>query len=99
LNENDNGNANLFLIAGYSTRRLVGDYGLDSNAAARESFIGTDELEFSSFNLGARIEVSNFYGQINLTNFGEDDIPGFSGNQAVISVGFNANLYLKKSRK
>ena len=90
----NNGRADLYLIAGYSNRRLGGDYGLDSNAEERIEFIGTDELGFDAFNLGARLEVSHFFGQVNLTNFGNDDITGFSGNQAVISIGFNADLNL-----
>jgi len=91
----NNGRADFYLTAGYSNRRLGGDYGLDSNSEQRNDFIGTEELGFDAFNLGARLEISNFFGQVNLTNFGNDNIAGFSGNQAVISVGFNANLNLK----
>ncbi|MEZ4859067.1 MAG: hypothetical protein R2781_09675 [Flavobacteriaceae bacterium] len=91
----NNGRADFYLIAGYSNRRLGGDYGLDSNSELRNDFIGTDELGFDAFNLGARLEISNFFGQVNLTNFGNDNISGFSGNQAVIEIGFNANLNLK----
>jgi hypothetical protein len=91
----DNGRADFYLLAGYSNRRLGGDYGLDSNQESRNDFIGTDELGFDAFNLGARLEISNFFGQVNLTNFGKDNIAGFSGNQAVIAIGFNANLNLK----
>jgi hypothetical protein len=91
----NNGRADLYILAGYSNRRLGGDYGLDSNSESRNDFIGTDELGFDAFNLGARLEISNFFGQVNLTNFGNDNISGFSGNQAVIAIGFNANLNLK----
>lgn len=91
----DNGRADFYLIAGYSNRRLSGDYGLESNSQSRNDFIGTEELGFDAFNLGARLEISNFFGQVNLTNFGKDNIAGFSGNQAVIAIGFNANLNLK----
>lgn len=91
----NNGRADLFIIAGYSNRRLGGDYGLDNNSVIRNEFLGTEELGFDAFNLGARLEISNFYGQVNLTNFGNGNIQGFSGNQAVISIGFNANLNLK----
>jgi hypothetical protein len=90
----NNGRADLYLVAGYSNRKLGGDYGLDTNSGSRESFVGTDKLGFDAFNLGAKLQISNFYGQVNLTNFGKDNIPGFSGNQAVISIGFNANLNL-----
>lgn len=91
----DNGRADFYLITGYSNRRLGGDYGLDNSKESRNEFIGTDKLAFDAFNLGARLEISNFFGQVNLTNFGKDNIPGFSGNQAVIAIGFNANLNLK----
>jgi hypothetical protein len=91
----NNGRADFYITAGYSNRRLGGDYGLDSNSEQRNDFIGTDELGFDAFNLGARLEISNFFGQVNLTNFGNDNIAGFSGNQAVIAIGFNANLNLK----
>lgn len=91
----DNGRADFYIIAGYSNRRLGGDYGLDSNSELRNEFINTYKLGFDAFNLGARLEISNFFGQVNLTNFGNDNIPGFSGNQAVITLGFNASLNLE----
>lgn len=90
-----NGRADFYIIAGYSNRRLGGDYALDKNATLRNDFINTDELGFDASNLGARLEINNFYGQVNLTNFGNNEIPGFSGNQAIITLGFNANLTLK----
>lgn len=93
----NNGRADFYIISGYSNRRLGGDYGLDANTALRNQFINTDKLGFNAFNLGARLEVSNFFGQVNLTNFGNDNISGFSGNQAIISLGFNASLNLKAS--
>lgn len=70
---------------------------LDSNSELRNEFINTNQLGFNAINLGARLEVSNFFGQVNLTNFGNDNIPGFSENQAVITLGFNASLNLKAS--
>lgn len=90
-----NGRADFYIIAGYSNRRLGGDYALDKNATLRNDFINTDELGFDASNLGAKLEINNFYGQVNLTNFGNNEIPGFSGNQAIITLGFNANLTLK----
>lgn len=90
----DNGRADFYIIAGYSNRRLGGDFGLDNNSELRKKFINTDELGFDALNIGARLEVSNFFGQVNLTNFGDGNIPGFSGNQAVITLGFNASLNL-----
>lgn len=91
----NNGRADLYLLAGYSNRRLGGDYGLDSNSDLRNDFIGTEERGYDAYNIGARLEISNFFGQVNLTNFGNDNISGFSGDQAVIALGFNANLNLK----
>ena len=91
----NNGRADLYIITGYSNRRLGGDYGLNSNSELRNNFIGTDKLKFDAFNLGAKLEISNFFGQVNLTHFGNDNISGFSGNQAVIALGFNASLNLK----
>ncbi|MBJ6368811.1 hypothetical protein [Snuella sedimenti] len=92
--EGDNGRADLYLIAGLSSRKLAGDYGLSENEEIRKEFIGTDKLGFTGSNFGARLELNNFFGQINMTNFGKDNIAGFSGNQTVISVGFNAGLNL-----
>lgn len=91
----NNGRADLYLSTGYSNRRLGGDYGLKINRQFRNDYVGTEKLGFNAFHIGARLEISNFFGQVNLTNFGDDNISGFSGNQAVISLGFNANLNLK----
>lgn len=93
LGEN-NGRVDFYIFGGFSSRRLGGDYGLKKNSELRKEFIGTVKRGFNGTNLGARLEISNFYGQVNLTNFGRDEIDGFSGSQAVISVGFNANLNL-----
>lgn len=92
--EEGNGRAILSLGLGYTNRRLGGDYGLDTNEDVRTDFIGTDELGFDGINLSTRLEVANFFGQVNLTSFGDKGIAGFSGNQAVINVGFNAKLNL-----
>jgi hypothetical protein len=93
----DNGRADLYLMTGYANRRLGGDYGLDSNTVLRKDFINTDELGFDGTNYGARLEINNFFGQVNVTYFGQDDIPGFSGNQATVTIGFNASLNLTAS--
>lgn len=93
--EEGNGEAVLSLGLGYTNRRLGGDYGLDANEALRTDFIGTDDLGFDGVNLSARLEVANFFGQVNLTSFGDKGIAGFSGYQAVVNVGFNAQLNLK----
>lgn len=90
-----NGRADFYFLAGYSNRRLGGDYALGKNFSLRKDFLNTNELGFDGSNLGAKLEINNFYGQVNLTNFGNNQIPGFSGNQAVISLGFNAALTLK----
>jgi len=94
LDGDDNGRADFYMIAGYTNRRLGGDYGLDKNEALRSSFINTEDLGFDGVNLGARLELNKFFGQVNLTSFNKE-ISGFSGNQAVITLGFNALLNLK----
>ncbi|KFC19303.1 hypothetical protein [Chryseobacterium sp. FH1] len=95
----NNGRADFFIVGGYSNRRLGGDYGLEGNKALRREFIQTEKRGFDAFNLGARLEISNFFGQVNLTNFGNGNIPGFSGNQAIITLGFNANLNLRAKNR
>jgi hypothetical protein len=83
----------LILSYGLTTRRLGGDFGLDSNKDLRKKFLGTDKLGFNGSNLGVRLEVSKFYGEMNLTSFNrKSDIAGFSGNQAIISLGLVADL-------
>lgn len=97
--DDKNGSAILSLEAGYSNRRLGGNYGMKENVELRSEYIGTDELGFDSFVWGARLQVSDFYGEVSVTNFGDKGIPGFSGNQAVINLGFNAQLNLKAKEK
>jgi hypothetical protein len=84
----------LILSTGFNLRRMGGDYGIESNSNLRKTFLGTERLGFSGFNMiGARLEVSKFYGQMNLTYFNRNqNIVGFSGNQAVISIGVIADL-------
>ncbi len=97
--DENNGTATLAFEFGYTARRLGGDYGLSENQALRFDYIGTDELGFDSLLLGARLEVADFYGEVRLTNFGDKGIPGFSGNQAVINLGFNAQLNLRAKER
>ena len=85
----------LIISGGYNTRRLGGDYGLTQNSELRKEFLGTDKLGFDAFKFSTRLEVSKFYGQIDLTSFGKKyNIPGFSGHQAVITLGIRADLQL-----
>ena len=85
----------LILSYGLTTRRLGGDFGLDSNRDLRTKFLGTDKRGFNGSNFGVRLEVSKFYGEMNLTSFNKKfDIAGFSGNQAIISLGLVADLTL-----
>lgn len=94
LDGKDNGRADFYITSGYTNRRLGGDYGLDKNKNLRNSFIETEDLGFDGFSIGARLELNSFFGQVNLTNF-NSEISGFGGDQAVITVGFNATLNLK----
>lgn len=85
----------LILGFGYNTRRLGGDYGLDENESLRQEFLGSTKLGFDGTKITTRLEVSKFYGQIDLTSFSKrDNIKGFSGNQAVITIGIRADLGL-----
>jgi hypothetical protein len=94
FDEVENGDAVLNLNFGYTNRRLSGDYALESNSELRNTFLNTDKLNFAGYNIGVRLEVSNFFGQFDFTRFKDEGIPGFSGGQAVITIGFNANLNL-----
>lgn len=83
----------LMVSAGYTNRRLGGDYGLDQNKLLRSQFLGTDRLGFDGFKFSTRLEISKFYGQFDLTSFGKKySISGFSGDQAIITVGIRADL-------
>lgn len=83
----------LIVSAGYNNRRLGGDYGLEQNKELRTEFLSTDKLAFDGFKFSTRLEVSKFYGQFDLTSFGKKhSISGFSGDQAVITVGLRADL-------
>jgi hypothetical protein len=85
----------LMVSLGYTSRRLGGDYGLDKNSELRKEFIGTDRLGFDGVKFSTRLEVSKFYGQIDLTSFSnKGNIAGFSGNQAIVSLGIRADLPL-----
>jgi len=89
--DNDNELIRLYFLAGYTARRLGGDYGLDKEI--QKSFLNTNKLGFDGSYLGFRLELGKFYGQMSLTSFNRgDNIKGFSGDQAVISLGINADL-------
>lgn len=93
---NDNKDmVNLTAHFGFVSRRIGGDYGLDKNAPLRMNFLETTSLGFNGFQYGARLEIGKFYAQTNVTSFvRKDDIEGFSGNQATISFGVNADINL-----
>lgn len=59
----------LILSCGLTTRRLGGNFGLESNKIARNAFLGTEKRGFNGFNYGVRLEVSKLYGEMNLSNF------------------------------
>ncbi len=90
----------LIISAGYTNRRLGGDYGLNENSEQRKEFLGTDKLAFDGFKFSTRLEISKFYGQFDLTTFGKKlGIAGFSGDQAIITVGLRADLPLATKTK
>ena len=90
----------LILGVGYCSRRLGGDYGLNENEDLRLEFLGSKKLAFDGFKLTTRLEVSKFFGQIDLTTFSKkQDIKGFSGDQAVITIGVRADLGLPTRTK
>lgn len=85
----------LIMNFGYVNRRLGGDYGLNQNSELRKEFLGTDRLGFDGIKISTRLEISKFYGQIDITNFGKKhSIAGFSGDQAIITLGIRADLQL-----
>jgi hypothetical protein len=89
--DSDSEKISLYMIFGYTNRRLGGDYGLDK--AVQKEFINSNKLGFDGTYLGCRLEIGKFYGQMSLTNFSRGDkIKGFSGDQAVISIGIMADL-------
>lgn len=92
---NTNEKIKLTVSFGLATRRLGGDYGLDSNTEIRNFFLGTEKLSFNGTNFGVRLDVSKFYGEMNLTSFKKSqNIAGFSGNQSIVSLGLRADLTL-----
>ncbi|MDR6845666.1 hypothetical protein [Flavobacterium granuli] len=92
---NTNEKIKLIMSFGLATRRLGGDYGLDKNTEIRNEFLGTEKLAFNGTNFGVRLEISKFYGEMNLTSFKRSqNIAGFSGNQSIISLGLRADLTL-----
>ncbi|OMQ13009.1 hypothetical protein [[Flexibacter] sp. ATCC 35103] len=92
---NTNEKIKLIMSFGLATRRLGGDYGLDSNTKIRNEFLGTEKLSFNGTNFGVRLEVSKFYGEMNITSFKRSqNIAGFSGNQSIVSLGLRADLTL-----
>lgn len=90
-----NQHARMYVSFGLSTRRLGGDYGLEQNKDIRNIYLGTDKLGFNGSNFRVRLELAQFYGEMNLSYFPrKDNIAGFSGDQAIINIGLGANLGL-----
>ena len=89
-------NVHLALWAGWEARRLGGDYALPKNEDVRRHFLGTTNYAFNSVLLGVQLEVGDFFGRVQHYNFGtEDQIDGFSGYQAVVTVGLNVEFNVK----
>ena len=81
------------LCLGWEARRLGGDYALKKNADTRMHFLGTTNYGFNAVTVGARLDLGKFYGKIQFYDFGQkDQIDGFSGPQALITVGLNVEL-------
>lgn len=79
--------------AGFTSRRLGGDYGLDKNEGQRLALLNTNHLGFNGFQYGARLELGEFFAQANITSFPRKlNLDGFSGDQAVISFGVIADI-------
>lgn len=90
----------LYVSYGLTTRRIGGDIALKSNSELRRNFLGTERLGFNGSNLGIRLEVSKFYGEMNLSSFNrKHEIAGFSGNQAIVTLGLIADLTLVAKEK
>ncbi len=97
---NTNERIKLLVSYGLTTRRIGGDMALGQNTELRRSFLGTDNLGFNGTNLGVRLEISKFYGEMNLSSFSrKDNIAGFSGNQALVTLGLVADLTLAAKNK
>lgn len=85
----------VFFTFGYTGRRLGGDYGLKSNEEKRNNYLDRASLGFDGYAFGARLELGKFYGQMSLSYFDRgQNIKGFSGNQAVITLGIKADIKL-----
>jgi hypothetical protein len=86
----------LILSTGYIGRRLGGDYGIEKNSDLRKHFIGTSALAFDGYNIGARLEIGKFFGQMDISTFPhEGNIEGFSGDHALITLGLKADINIE----
>ena len=91
----NNDRIKLRLHYGFAARRIGGDFGLDKNSDLRMFFLNNNKIAFNGSQYGARLEIGNFFGQANVTCFSrKHGIEGFSGFQAVISLGVSADLDL-----
>lgn len=85
----------VYFTFGYTGRRLGGDYGLKANEELRKTYLDRSSLGFDGYAFGARLELGKFYGQMSMSYFDRgQNIKGFSGNQAVITLGIKADIKL-----
>lgn len=85
----------ILISYGLSNRSLGGNYGQDGNKSLRPLFLNTEALGFNGTNLKFRLELSKFYGEVNISNFAHSgNIAGFSGTQSVIRIGLVADVKL-----
>lgn len=90
----------LTIYGGYEGRRLGGDYALNKNEELRNRFLGTSRIAFDATAFGVLLEMGQFYGKLQTTKFDlKDDLNGFSGWQALITLGINVQFNLKAENR
>ena len=98
LDNTDEDKVYLSVFLGYQERLLGGDYGLAGNIEQRKYFLNLrkDVTEFRLTTFGAKLELGKFYGKFQGTySWGKYDLSGFSGWQALITLGTNIDFNLK----
>jgi len=83
---------------GFTGRYIGGDLGLEKNDKARKDFIGVEDKSFIGFEIGSKLQISNFVGSIGVTYFGKGEIAGFSGWQTTINLGLVTQLNIKANK-
>ncbi len=87
----------IMAFGGWTTRRLRGNYLLDSTN--RQAFLGTDQAIFNGFEFGIKLEIGPFYGRASFTKFSTTDaISSFSGLQMAVNLGAAIQLNMKGVR-